>query len=242
MIDRGYILVSRKIDDSEVSKMPPCTRELWSYFLRKVNHKTHKSLLRGQGHFLFADIQKDLSWSIGYRAETYSKPQITKAIRRLKEAGMIETAKATRGIVITVSKYDYYQNPANYEGNDEGNETGLRRKREGIHDIQECKNDIQEIKNNTTDFEEFWNRYHQITGIPKKDKAAAEKYHKKLSATDRQKAIDNITQYFDSLSDKKYCRMARTYLENKNFNDEFRSHQPGVNGSEVISFKPEIVF
>lgn len=125
--------------------MPPITRELWLYIIRNVNHSDYKGLKRGQRHFLFSDIQIDLSWKVGFRIEKYSKPQLTKALRRLKNASMIETMKATRGIIITVCKYDYYQDPKNYEGNNEGNETGLRRKHEGIHDTQECK-EFKEIE------------------------------------------------------------------------------------------------
>ena len=68
----------------------------------------------------------------------------------------------------------------------------------------------------------FWDSYHQITGLKKTDLADAEKYWKKLTKAEQQKAIDNINPYFDSLNDKKYCKKARTYLSDKNFNDEFK--------------------
>lgn len=157
MIEGGYILQPRKLDDSEVSKMSPVTRELWLYILRKVNHAPFKGLKRGQRHFLFSDIQNDLSWEFGYRTEKYSKPQLTKAIRRLKNASVIETTKATRGMVVTVCKYDFYQDPANYEGNTEGNKKPPRRKREGIQDIQEGKNGKEKYKYNKFYDEEISN-------------------------------------------------------------------------------------
>jgi hypothetical protein len=131
MIPGGYILQPRKIDESEVSKMPPVTRELWLYILRKVSHKDNGSLKKGQGFFRLSDIQKDLSWHVGYRLETYSKPQLTKSLRRLREGNMIETMKATRGILVTVCKYSTYQDAKNYEGNDEGTTKEQRRKRRG---------------------------------------------------------------------------------------------------------------
>ena len=70
-------------------------------------------------------------------------------------------------------------------------------------------------------FDEFWENYHRITGLPKTDKEAAKTKWKRLSNKERNKADENIQAYYDSLNDKKYCRKARTYLENKNFNDEF---------------------
>ena len=73
----------------------------------------------------------------------------------------------------------------------------------------------------TITFDEFWENYHRITGLPKTDKEAAKTKWKRLSNKERNKADENIQAYYDSLNDKKYCRKARTYLENKNFNDEF---------------------
>jgi len=71
------------------------------------------------------------------------------------------------------------------------------------------------------DFIIFWDKYHETTKLLKSDKDAAEKYWNKLKATEQQKALENIKLYFDSLPDKKYCKKARTYLADKNFNDEF---------------------
>ena len=71
-------------------------------------------------------------------------------------------------------------------------------------------------------FEEFWNHYHTVTHLAKTDRAAAEKYWKKLKPKEKELAIEKVQAYYNSLNDKKFCRKARTYLENKNFNDEFK--------------------
>lgn len=78
-----------------------------------------------------------------------------------------------------------------------------------------------ESSTSTITFDEFWENYHRITGLPKTDKEAAKTKWKRLSNKERNKADENIQAYYDNLNDKKYCRKARTYLENKNFNDEF---------------------
>jgi len=119
MVNGGYIILARCIEDSEVSRMSPCTRELWLYLLRKVNHTDFGRLRRGQGYFRLSEVQKDLSWYVGYRLEKYSKSQFTKSLRRLNESNMIETSKATHGMLVTICKYDCYQNPKNYESNSE---------------------------------------------------------------------------------------------------------------------------
>lgn len=117
-IKGGYILQPRILDKSNIMKSPPIVRELWFYLLRKVNWKDGK-LPRGTGFFQFEDIQNDLCWYVGFRKMKYSKPQISKALRRICEENMTETMKATRGVIITVLNYNHYQEPKNYEGNDE---------------------------------------------------------------------------------------------------------------------------
>lgn len=69
-------------------------------------------------------------------------------------------------------------------------------------------------------FELFWDKYHKITQRNKTDKEPTEKYWKKLTKAEKQNAIDNISNHFNSVSDKKYCKKARTYLSDKVFNDE----------------------
>lgn len=120
MIPGGYILQPRCFDKSNAAHFSPVTRELWFYLLRKVNHTDKGNLKRGQGFFNISDIQKDLSWMVGYRTEMYSKPQFTKALRRLREELMIVTTKTTRGVIISVCNYDEYQTPESYEGSNEG--------------------------------------------------------------------------------------------------------------------------
>ena len=147
MISGGYILQPRKLDKSETSHMPPVTRELWLYILRHVNHSDNGAIARGQGFFNLGIVQDDLSWFSGYRKNIYSKPQLTKSLRRLREASMIETTKATRGIMITVCNYDYYQNPKNYEGNGEGKAKATRKKQKGntINKNEEITKKVKEI-------------------------------------------------------------------------------------------------
>jgi hypothetical protein len=71
-------------------------------------------------------------------------------------------------------------------------------------------------------FESFWNRYHTITGKPKTDKEPALKKWNALNKEEQKKAVDNIQPYCDSIDNKKYAKKARSYLGDKNFNDEFK--------------------
>lgn len=94
--------------------------------------------------------------------------------------------------------------------------------RGGRPSVKSIDTDISE-DDTINSFELFFNKYHEITGLNKTDKAAALKKWKALKKADRIKAFDNISDYYGSLSDKNFCKKARTYLGDKNFNDEFNS-------------------
>lgn len=84
--------------------------------------------------------------------------------------------------------------------------------------------DLRAQINPEPQFDEFWNKYHEITDQKKTDLQAALKYWKKLTKTEKRLAIDNIKPYFYSLpvySTGRPVKKARTYLDDKNFNDEF---------------------
>ena len=84
--------------------------------------------------------------------------------------------------------------------------------------------DLRAQINPEPQFDEFWNKYHDITGQRKSDLQAVLKYWKKLSKVEKKLAIDNIKPYFYSLpvySTGRPVKKARTYLRDKNYNDEF---------------------
>jgi hypothetical protein len=78
------------------------------------------------------------------------------------------------------------------------------------------------LKNNkSVSFEDFFNKYHEVTGLKKTDKEPARKHWSKMKVSERQEAINSIEAYWESLQNKKFCKKARTYLGDKNYQDEF---------------------
>jgi hypothetical protein len=51
--------------------------------------------------------------------ERYSKNDCETAMKYLTKHTMITTTKTTRGMIVTICKYDYYQNPTSYESYNE---------------------------------------------------------------------------------------------------------------------------
>ena len=97
-------------------------------------------------------------------------------------------------------------------------------------------NDKNEIMK---EFNIFWNAYHKYTNKPKEDKEATIKYWDKLSKTERQKAIDAVPAYAKSKDDSKYLKKARTYLADKNFNDELIT-KPGEQFNDYLGKLEEL--
>ncbi len=119
MIEGGYYLKARKIQESSIMHAPPHVREIWDWLLMKAMYRNGSSLERGQILTSYDDIRRGLSWKVGYRTERYSKWDCEKAMKWLTKEQMITATKTTRGLVITVRNYDYYQNPNNYEDHTE---------------------------------------------------------------------------------------------------------------------------
>lgn len=167
-IPGGYILLSRKLIESEIYDKPPMYLKVWIYLLSRAQFKQHKKLKRGQLFTTISDIQEACSWYVGYRKETPTKSKIYRIIDWLRKTGergtnettkdnMIETTKATQGMVVTIVNYSYYQDSKNYERNAEQNNeqtTNEERPKHSRNNInKECsnndKNDKNDNKNNT---------------------------------------------------------------------------------------------
>jgi len=118
-IEGGYILLSRRLLDSGVMMGAPILLKLWVWLLLKANHSPYKNIERGQVFTTIEEMQGACAYKIGYRPVQPSKDQIRSAYEALTKSSMITTTKTTRGLIITICNYDYYQNPRNYETHNE---------------------------------------------------------------------------------------------------------------------------
>lgn len=146
------------------------------------------------------------------------------ALLKLEKWGFLTNESTKTGRLISICKWDEYQQDEKDTNKDDNKEPtksqqssnkDLTPKEEGKED----KNDKEEIiKGN---FELFWNHFHKITDKPKEKKEAAFKHWKKLKLDEQRKAYAQIEKFSKSKNDKQYLVIARTYLSDKVFNDEF---------------------
>lgn len=123
LIQGGYYLKARKIQESEIAHAPPHIREVWDHLLMVANHKgktVHgRYIKRGQTFRSYKEIQDALHWMVGFRRESYTQAQLETSMKYLRKHEMITTVRTTRGLIITILNYDTFQNPRNYENHNE---------------------------------------------------------------------------------------------------------------------------
>ncbi len=172
LIPGGYILLSRKITESEIFKKPPLYLKVWVYLLSCAQHRQYKGLKKGQLYISIPEIQEACSHMVGYRKVTPTKAQIYNVLEWLRKrcegydesndnTTMITTTKATHGLLVNIEKYGFYQNPKNYESNgdndNEKNAKAEREQRQPDNINKNVKNDKNVKKETYSEIAELYN-------------------------------------------------------------------------------------
>lgn len=164
-IPGGYIIVSRKIVESEIWAKPPLYIKVWIYLLSLAQHSDYKNLKRGQLITSVPDIVEACKWKVGYRTERPSEKEVRGIINWLRKLNegvhegqtkgtMIGTTKVTHGFLINIDNYDFYQTPKNYEGHSDGRNDGSakdERKTGQGHNINKNVKNKKNEKEKSTD-------------------------------------------------------------------------------------------
>jgi len=148
-VNGGYVLLARKILDSEIMTGSPLQKWLFIWMLLRANHRNWNNLKRGQLHTSIGEMQEAMSYWVGYRKHKPTRGQIRKSYEGLTKSMMISTTKSTRGMIITIRNYERYQNPKNYEGHSEEHNESSTKVTEGAQDKQEWKNKEKEKINSS---------------------------------------------------------------------------------------------
>ena len=141
-VSGGAILWARKTTESEIFLFKPDVWfKIWFYLVNKVNWKDEKFFQRGEC-FLKYD------WIMDVTGATHS--QVKHCIEYLKKATMIATRKTTRGMVLKVLNYEYYQTLDNYyydiESHTERNLKGTQKENRS-HTILKKEKKEKNVKN-----------------------------------------------------------------------------------------------
>jgi len=121
MNDNGFILLARKITESEIFVFKPAVwLKLWIHLVSRVNWKDSSVFKRGSGFFKY-EIAK------GWFVDGELTPDIyKKAISFFKKSEMISTSRTPRGLKISILNYDLYQDIENYGSTTEAHQKHIR--------------------------------------------------------------------------------------------------------------------
>jgi len=146
-ISGGAVLWARKTTSSEIfQKKPDKWFKIWFYLVCRVNHKKHSKWDRGQCFITYDEIEK---------MAKASTSQIERCFRWLKNVGSLDTKKGSRGVHITLLKYDLYQDLDNYTGEQRVISRGYRpQKFVGTKNKNEVNKN--EINNNSVDVDKLF--------------------------------------------------------------------------------------
>jgi hypothetical protein len=116
-IKNGYVLLPRIVLEG-LGGRSPLAVALYVWLLCRASHKTRQGFKctyqRGE-LFTSIDMMRDaMKYKSGYRWVRPTRDMIRSAIGALTGAALVTTAKTTRGLIVTIYQYEYYQNPANY--------------------------------------------------------------------------------------------------------------------------------
>ncbi len=141
-MNKGYIILARKIADSEIFDKPAKWFKIFVYLVIKASHKDRGNLKRGQCFMSYETICRQCRTS---------NSVVDHAIRWMKKTRMLATQKATGGMIVTVVNYHTYQEPTSYASDSKSEtkatdppvcgETKAIQKRHHITNIKQCKND-----------------------------------------------------------------------------------------------------
>jgi len=105
-IDGGATLWARQTIESEIfCDKPDKWFKIWFYLINRVSHKDNKKYKRGET-FLHYDWIKEATGA--------STDQIKKCIGWLRSKSMVSTTRSTRGVMLKISNYHYFQTLDNY--------------------------------------------------------------------------------------------------------------------------------
>jgi hypothetical protein len=114
-IPGGYVLIARKLLTSELMDKPPHYLKLWMWMLLSAFWKEGGCLGRGQLKTSITEMQEVGGYLSGGRKCKLTPDEVKSAYRFLAMTDAIRVKKTTRGMVISISNYDDYQCPKNYE-------------------------------------------------------------------------------------------------------------------------------
>jgi len=240
----SWIKLYREISDHWLwRKKPFSPGQAWIDILIEANHRDNKAWIKGEiyeckrGQSLHSVKTWGNRWG-------WSRQQVRTFLRSLESDLMIIQKSTNKTTILTICNYDKYQDlqPAKQPALNQhltSTQPALNHKQEYKNKRmkEEEKEKIKKEKEEGDDmsgglpprtsvyseiFLTFWDSYCKITKQIS-DMEPAHREWKVLNQEERNKAMENIQSYYeDCLRNKRPAKMAKTYLRDRTFNNDFR--------------------
>lgn len=126
----GATIWARKTIESDIFVWKPAEWfKIWFYIITTANYADNRQFDRGSNFYTYQEISE---------ATKATRDQVDKFVRWAKKQKMATTRKTTRGFVISLDKYDKYQDLDNYKSDTES-ETEAKQKRNRSDTIKEIR-------------------------------------------------------------------------------------------------------
>lgn len=215
-METGFIKLHRKITEWEWYTDNNC-KIVFFHLLLTANHKPNKwrgiSIERGQ---VLTGIHS-LSEQLGLTVQS-----IRTVFLKLKSTGEITIKSTSKYSIITICKYDTYQDNQQAKQQTEQQAEQQTSNKPTTTNKNDKNNKEDKEDKNIIPFDQFWEVYEN-----KKGKVQAEKLWAKMTNEEREKAIKAIPLYEESKKDSpiKFWKHGSTYLSQRVWED-FEAQPP----------------
>lgn len=144
LIPGGFIVLARKMLDSDLMDQSPLVAKLWMWLLLKANWKDRDKLKRGQLVTTITEMKEAMSHRSGWCKISPTSDQIRSAYGTLRLTARITVQRTTRGMVVTVLNYERFQDISAYAPRTESRDGIATCPAATPHDTEEGKEEKKE--------------------------------------------------------------------------------------------------
>jgi len=213
-IHEGATLWARQTIDSTIfASKPDKWFKIWFYLVNRVNYRDSKKFKRGQCLMKYEWIQANTG---------ATKAQIDMFIRWSKKVQMLTTQKTTRGMIVTILNYNYFQDLDNYKNDTENEMKTIHKRYTNDRGSKVSKKEKKEKKKETTlssnpengiPYQEIIDYLNEKTGrnfkvsSPETKTVIKARWNQNFTFENFKTVIDNKTK--DWLTNAKYSKFLR---------------------------------
>lgn len=205
ILKKGYLLFPKALFEEQmkmkVGEKAADAFEAFVFVLTHVNYSTVACNIRGH-RIDCVRGESVLSLSRWMEILGWTRNRTRYFFNKMFDAGIVERVANPYVMHIRIPDYDFLVGHARPKA------TKKRKKTVPATEADE-------------DFPTFWEKYHTVTERSKINIGRARREWKKLTASEKRRALDAIEEYYDHLNNLKYCKQAATYLADKSFDNEY---------------------